>query len=500
MQNDDCKTELATKNQDLTLTFLSEIAKVLTQNADAAKVVEELGKIFNSKTNSDSLCIFNYDDTTGTIRDFSKSWLIVDELYDAAYSAKLYSYLKEIRGYDFILNNNFYKLDDVENLQSKCDVSEREFELFFPLIRDNEPYGLIELKFKNNIKELLTKDFFKILLITAYQISLKIQNKILQEKMQLNIDFHEAMKNIAKIIETQYELNYIIPLIGEMIDKFIADHLIYIFLKKQGDVFELVWPLACRDQNVLTIIKSLNDNSTYILTDNDKMGIFPLVGENRLLGCIVAHSNVDKLTQSEIDYILQLTNQSSITIHRANLYAEVLQHATMDALTGLNNRRQFEIRLKQEVATAKRQKTPLCAMMLDVDFFKSVNDTYGHQAGDEVLKNIAEVIKIQMRESDICSRYGGEEFSVLLPHTKIEDAFNVAQRLRVAVEKHEVDVSHLKNAKVDSIKVTVSIGVYEFQEDNTAEELYGNADKALYTAKTTGRNRVVIYNDKAEVQ
>ena len=84
--------------------------------------------------------------------------------------------------------------------------------------------------------------------------------------------------------------------------------------------------------------------------------------EKSLLGCVVAHSNVDKLNKKEIDYLEQLTKQSSITIHRANVYAEVLQHATLDALTGLNNRRQFEIRLNQEVATAKRQEKPLCGL------------------------------------------------------------------------------------------------------------------------------------------
>ena len=100
---------------------------------------------------------------------------------------------------------------------------------------------------------------------------------------------------------------------------------------------------------------------------------------------------MDKLSQREIDYIDQLTKQSSITIQRANMYAEVLQHATLDALTGMNNRRQFEVRLKQEVAAAKRQQRPLCAIMLDIDFFKKVNDNYGHAVGDEVLKNVAAI-------------------------------------------------------------------------------------------------------------
>jgi len=212
-----------------------------------------------------------------------------------------------------------------------------------------------------------------------------------------------------------------------------------------------------------------------------------------LLGCIVAHSNVDKLTKNEIEYLEQLSKQSSITIHRAEVYAEVLQHATLDALTGLNNRRQFEMRLKQEYSTAKRQHKPLCAMMIDVDFFKKVNDTYGHNAGDCVLKNVANLIKAGLRDYDIASRYGGEEFAVLLPYTKIEEAFAVAQRLRQSIEKAKIDISGEGDVDVKPISVTISIGLYQFKSEDSLEILYQNADKALYDAKTHGRNKVVIF-------
>ena len=174
-------------------------------------------------------------------------------------------------------------------------------------------------------------------------------------------------------------------------------------------------------------------NSEYIISEDRKRGVFPLVAGKEIVGCIAAHSTIDKLSPKEIEYILQLTKQASITIERANVYAEVLKHATLDALTGLNNRRQFEVRLKQEYASATRQKHPLCAIMTDIDFFKKINDTYGHAMGDKVLKSVAHIIKEQLREYDIPSRYGGEEFCILLPQTKIEEANIVAQRLRSAV-------------------------------------------------------------------
>ena len=114
---------------------------------------------------------------------------------------------------------------------------------------------------------------------------------------------------------------------------------------------------------------------------------------------------MEKLSVKEIEYLDQLTKQAAATINRANIYAEVLKHATLDALTGINNRHQFEIRLRQEVAASIRQNIPLCAIMIDIDFFKSVNDTYAHQAGDAVLKEISNTIKNSLRESDIPSSY-----------------------------------------------------------------------------------------------
>lgn len=161
--------------------------------------------------------------------------------------------------------------------------------------------------------------------------------------------------------------------------------------------------------------------------------------------------------------------------------------------TGLNNRRQFESRLKQEVSTAQRQGKPLCAIMIDVDFFKKVNDTYGHVTGDCVLKAISGIIKSGIREYDIASRYGGEEFAILLPFTKIDEAAMVADRLRQMVEKTPIEILNEKGELDFSLNKTISVGVYEYHQGDSPQNLYENADKALYEAKTTGRNKVCIH-------
>lgn len=480
--------------QTFELDLLTNISKILTENSNPMDVVSKLESVFNKYINSERLDVFVYDENTKTLRDFSKSWVVIDEFHKNADADKLYLALAQFGLYDFFINAKGYKIEsaiDANEIKTCKDNNT----ILLPLMKKNKPYGLIKLNFAGDISNFLTPELFKIFSIASYQISLKIQNTILAEQMQLNIDFHEAMKNIAKIIETQYELNYIIPLIGEMVDRFISDHLIYIFLKNEDDKgFNLVWPKACRDKKIISLVSKVTAKSKHMVTEDGRIGIFPLIGEKTILGCIVAHSNIDKLNEKEIDYLEQLTTQSSITIHRANVYAEVLQHATLDALTGLNNRRQFELRLNQEVATAKRQNKPLCAMMLDIDFFKKVNDTYGHVVGDMVLKNVASIVKKELREYDIASRYGGEEFAILLPFTKIEEAYLVGQRLRQAVEASAVPIEACeKNCGCTSVKVTISMGVYEYQQKDNAQTLYGNADKALYEAKTHGRNKVVIY-------
>lgn len=411
-----------------------------------------------------SVKIFIYDATSETLRNFSKSWISIDEFLEKEKSKKLYSIFEKLKNEKFI---------------------SEEDNLYYPLFRGQKLIGMLEFT------EKLSQNAIEFLNIASFLISLKIQNVILSDRMQKNIDFHDAMKNIAKIIETQYETSYIIPIIGEMIDKFVSDHLIYIFLRNK-----LIWPSACNDEKIFELIKCLNNKSEYILTPDKKIGVFPLISEGKLLGSIVTKSTDNVLSEKEINYLEQLTNQAATTISRANVYAEILKHATLDALTGFNNRRQLEERIKQEVSSAKRQKRNLCAIMTDIDFFKSVNDTYGHATGDLVLKTVSRVIKLQLRDYDIAGRYGGEEFSIILPYTRILEAKMVAERLRKAVENTKIDISKVNNETNDkNISVTISLGIAEYENGDDEHTILQKADKALYKAKEGGRNKAEIYEN-----
>ncbi len=179
---------------------------------------------------------------------------------------------------------------------------------------------------------------------------------------------------------------------------------------------------------------------------------------------------------------------------------EVLQFlATTDSLTGLYNRRHFNELSKQEIARACRYSRPLSVILFDLDYFKSINDTYGHWNGDIVLQRVATLTKKALRKTDIAARYGGEEFILLLPETSSETGATVAEKLRCQIEKTIIE------ADKHSIKLTASFGVTDYSgksdptksQDRILFEIFTNADKALYASKNTGRNRVTVHQTQA---
>jgi diguanylate cyclase (GGDEF)-like protein len=161
--------------------------------------------------------------------------------------------------------------------------------------------------------------------------------------------------------------------------------------------------------------------------------------------------------------------------------------ASTDPLTGLYNRRMFFRRMEEELARAGRASDPMCLMYLDIDHFKQINDTYGHSAGDAVLKQIARLMQRTLRRGDVLGRIGGEEFLVYLPDTTGHSGQRIAERLRERVERATILYEDTQ------IKVTISIGVF-FVEDPIGlglDELVKASDELLYEAKSTGRNKVV---------
>lgn len=166
--------------------------------------------------------------------------------------------------------------------------------------------------------------------------------------------------------------------------------------------------------------------------------------------------------------------------------------AVTDGLMQIYNHKYFKQRLEEEVAKARRYGQPTSVVFLDIDFFKRVNDTYGHATGDIVLKQMAKWVTDSTRTTDVVARYGGEEVAVILPHTGIAGAQEFSERLRIKISEQYIHDPE-ENAK---FRVTVSVGVAQWEKGLNMMDLLKRADAALYHSKNTGRNRVTIYQDE----
>jgi diguanylate cyclase len=185
--------------------------------------------------------------------------------------------------------------------------------------------------------------------------------------------------------------------------------------------------------------------------------------------------------------ISELSRTQKETLMLKEQLQESQQKMLRDPLTGLPNRLAYEERIALEVNRSRRNNMPFCLAMWDIDHFKNVNDTYGHDAGDRVLKLLAKIIITRVRKVDMFARIGGEEFVLLMPDTVIDDALNLNNQLRTSLEDSGF---HYKGSPCP---ITSSVGIAVFEEYDTPEQILHKADKALYQSKREGRNRCTIY-------
>jgi diguanylate cyclase (GGDEF)-like protein len=213
--------------------------------------------------------------------------------------------------------------------------------------------------------------------------------------------------------------------------------------------------------------------------------VIPLGAEEENTMLLLTPRGRDFTDQSR-ELALWLGSQAAIALENVRLHQLVERQASTDGLTDLANRRTFEEALATEISRAGRFGGPLALVLADLDDFKQVNDRYGHQAGDDVLRGFADVLRETVREIDLAARYGGEEFAVLLPQTDLAGAEHVAERLRAALAARSLHV-HPEGR----IALTASFGVACFPQAETPAALFAAADEALYRAKSAGKNRVV---------
>ena len=219
----------------------------------------------------------------------------------------------------------------------------------------------------------------------------------------------------------------------------------------------------------------------------------PLTVEGEILGCISLNSDQpNAFDVQDLQFLSVIGYQMAATLKHFQRFSSIKNIAIYDTLTGLHNRRYFEERLGVDTQKSFYSGSPLSLVMVDIDHFKKVNDTFGHTEGDQVLCKISSLLKNSVRKKDTVARYGGEEFILILPEASLESSFVIAERIRRLVENTSFEVGRAQ------VKITISMGISNFPSHRakSKEELVKMADQALYDAKREGRNKVCIFGGK----
>jgi len=256
---------------------------------------------------------------------------------------------------------------------------------------------------------------------------------------------------------------------------------------KPGAVVELIEP----------VITTLTSETPFRMTEHEidlnirTMLHIPLHSRNKVIGIMILYRKYNaEFTKEEIEILTTFSRLSSVAIENYRLKNKILLLANTDPLTGLYNRRTLEQQLENEARRTDRTNTPFTLIMIDVDYFKRINDEYGHTSGDLVLMMIANYFKKEIRGMDSLARYGGEEFSIILPGMDSQSGKLTADRIRESLMKMKFSLAD------NVINITISIGIACYKEDtDNINDLVDHADKALYAAKNAGRNCVKTYNE-----
>jgi diguanylate cyclase (GGDEF)-like protein len=296
------------------------------------------------------------------------------------------------------------------------------------------------------------------------------------------------------LLDPEYEVRRILEEEGTEL----SDHAGLLFATHDDDLdglfptslFPLLGPYKAKRHSPLFASTRRSPNS---------VALFPLVRHGRLIGSLnIGSYNAERFVKGvSTDFLEYLAAVVAICIENATNLERLKRQGLTDTLTAVNNRRFFDQRLNEELERAVRDGIQLNCLLLDVDFFKRVNDSYGHQVGDQVLREVAALIRAQLRGSDVLSRYGGEEFAALLSRSGTTEAGEVAERIRHSVAAHS-----FTTAEGRPFRVTISIGVATYNPRTypgtgklPGEVLVGHADRALYAAKSAGRDKVIAVGE-----
>ena len=310
----------------------------------------------------------------------------------------------------------------------------------------------------------------------SHQVALLHRIKF-QSELSSSIQYISSSSNVEEIREK----------LDELVRKYFNDASTRVHSGAPGDVFEK-WVF---DRKTPLLIKDFSREKRFssgnFLDDEKSIVITPLNLFGSVAGFIrISSDKPQRFKNDDLRVLEIIASICAVSMENIRLFEQVEELAVKDGLTQLYTHRAFEGRLQEEILRSARGKTPFSLLMIDIDHFKKYNDTYGHQAGDSVLKTVSGILKDNIREVDFAARYGGEEFAIILTGIAKQDAANLAEHLRVTLEAARFNFGGTATG------VTASFGVSEFPADATIEsQLIRVADERLYKAKDNGRNMVV---------
>lgn len=383
------------------------------------------------------------------------------------------------------INKNFIQLDNIDELLIKIDNLKNQIESchhnkkFQPMTKSyNEIFS--------NINAILDTQLFRVeLLNDVHKISTDSK------------DFNNAMQGILKLFSRvlNYEISaiFVPDLNSSSLNIYIPEHLVVdnaLILQIQNKILESsekFFKKKISATNLKTEISGKYNSLPNLFGKEIKTFLLEPVESSKQIIALVAlaHTKANAFLAEDIKELENLKAPIGLVLDNALMHKRTAELAITDGLTNLATHRHFQESLDREMGRAKRFKINFALILIDIDNFKHLNDTYGHLSGDKVLIEIANIMKAQTRETDIVARYGGEEFVIVVSESNKQGAVRIAERIRKTISEHKFILQEKE------VPVTVSIGVSAYNQDGeTKTEIISKADQALYKAKTTGKNKV----------
>ncbi|HEY3475184.1 MAG TPA: sensor domain-containing diguanylate cyclase, partial [Anaerolineales bacterium] len=386
-----------------------------------------------------------------------------------------------------------------------------------PMLDEDQLLGVIYVE--SDRKNELQQDDIQTLQTLANQVATSLQKARLHARTQEHLQVMTTLQSISQTVASSLELDEILNNVIQLLKDSFGYTYLSIYLLK-GNILHMGAQLGYPESQLIREIpitagvigRTAWSKQTQFVRDVGIDGDFlgasyevkceiavPLIKEDSVLGVLNVESDLHKLLdERDVRLLNALAGTVAVAIDNARLHAEVKRMAMTDVISGLANRRAFDEIIEAELTRASRYRHPLSLIILDLDSFKEYNDKWGHPAGDVRLKQLADLLRANVRNPDLAARYGGEEFAIVLPSTSKRGAIRLAERLR---QFAEASAPEQKDDNCPISGYTISLGVATYPDDaGSVEELLLMADNAELTAKRLGKNRVHAANTADEIQ